>query len=154
MNDEPYEIMFNGQPMTITPFKHPPRPSWDNQHQFERPSGWIQWKGTTVCADIHCDCGASYHIDAEFAYYVRCPACKSIFAINGHIQLLKIEGIELAEFGSTHVIEPDDDDIWAMQKEEESGDDSVEGYHLINGGAAMSSQSPDTVIDTDMSKDT
>lgn len=98
----------------IKPYQHPPQPSWDNQHRFPRPSGWIQWKGTSVCADIHCDCGASYHIDAEFAYYVRCPNCRHIFALNGHIELLKLTPEEIDNFGSSALIEPEDDDLWAL----------------------------------------
>lgn len=131
---EPYWINVDGVPRRITPFKHPPKPSWDNQHKFERPSAWIHWKGTTVCADIHCDCGASYHIDAEFAYYVKCPACQGIFAINGNIQLLKVKGVELSEFGSTYFIEPNEDAIWAQagDDEKETDQSSGVGSPLIN----------------------
>jgi hypothetical protein len=32
--------------------------------------GWIQWKGTDVCMDIHCECGTLSHIDGEFAYII------------------------------------------------------------------------------------
>lgn len=100
------------------PFQHPPRPSFDNQHKFANPSGWIQWKGTDVCADIHCDCGAHYHIDASFAYYVRCPACKGIFALSGHIELLKLSGEELEKFGLPSLVEPDEGAVWAQDGEE------------------------------------
>jgi len=32
------------------------------QETYEgRPHGWVQWKGTDVCMDVHCACG---HIDA------------------------------------------------------------------------------------------
>lgn len=40
--------------------------------------GWIQWKGTDVCMDVHCKCGEHSHLDAEFAYYIKCPKCGSI----------------------------------------------------------------------------
>lgn len=59
--------------------------------QKGKPHGWIQWKGTDVCMDIHCECGTHSHIDAEFAYSVKCPNCKSVYHCNGHIELIKLE---------------------------------------------------------------
>ena len=55
-----------------------------------KPHGWIQWKGTDVCMDIHCECGCHSHIDAEFAYNVQCPKCKRMYHCNGHIELIAI----------------------------------------------------------------
>ena len=51
------------------------------------PSGWIQWKGTDVCIDIHCSCGGHSHYDGEFMYLVKCPYCGKIWEPNGHILL-------------------------------------------------------------------
>lgn len=51
------------------------------------PNGWIQWKGTSVCMDIHCICGAMTHIDAEFLYYVECPECGQVYEVDGHVEL-------------------------------------------------------------------
>ncbi len=66
--------------------------AWDKQEKFEgQSSGWIQWKGTNVCLDIHCSCGKSSHVDGEFAYSVECPHCHTIYFCNGHIQLIEIE---------------------------------------------------------------
>lgn len=53
----------------------------------ERPHAWIQWKGTRVCMDVHCACGHHGHVDAEFAYYVRCTACGRTYVVDGHIAL-------------------------------------------------------------------
>lgn len=64
-------------------FKHT-----DEQARLERPFGWIQWKGTNVCIDLHCECGAHGHVDAEFLYFVRC------------------EDRETAEQMATHLLEP------------------------------------------------
>lgn len=58
------------------------------------PHGWVQWKGTDVCMDIHCKCGCHSHIDAEFAYNVKCPKCGTIYFCNGHIEFIEIEGKE------------------------------------------------------------
>lgn len=55
------------------------------------PHGWIQWKGTGVCMDIYCICGHHSHIDAEFAYHVKCPKCKRVYSCNGHIELILLE---------------------------------------------------------------
>ncbi len=34
--------------------------------------GWIQWKGTDVCIDLHCVCGNNGHVDGDFMYEVQC----------------------------------------------------------------------------------
>jgi len=51
------------------------------------PHAFIQWKGTAVCADIHCTCGEHFHIDDEFMYFVCCPKCKTIFEVGCHVAL-------------------------------------------------------------------
>jgi hypothetical protein len=43
------------------------------------PRAFIQWKGTDVCMDFHCECGQHYHIDAEFAYAVKCVKCDAVW---------------------------------------------------------------------------
>lgn len=81
--------------------------SWGELKDFDRqtkptnmPFGWVQWKGTNVCLDIHCVCGTLSHLDADFAYYVRCPNCKRVYGVNGHVEL-----VELTEEEKKH--EPD-----------------------------------------------
>ena len=62
------------------------------QEQYEgKPHGFIKWKGTAVCADIYCKCGHSSHIDASFAYHVKCPNCGTVYQCNGHIELIELE---------------------------------------------------------------
>lgn len=39
------------------------------------PNVFIQWKGTNVCMDFHCECGEHLHFDGYFAYAVKCPSC-------------------------------------------------------------------------------
>ena len=56
----------------------------------DKPHGWIQWKGTNVCMDIHCRCGEISHIDAEFCYYVKCPYCNTVYFCNGHIEFIRM----------------------------------------------------------------
>jgi len=66
--------------------------AWDKQETFEtQPHGWVQWKGTDVCIDIHCDCGEMSHYDGDFMCAIQCPYCNRKYFANGHIQLIEIE---------------------------------------------------------------
>lgn len=67
--------------------------AWDIQETYKDQShGWIQWKGTDVCMDVYCKkCGCHSHIDAEFAYYVKCPKCGAVYMCNGHIEFIELE---------------------------------------------------------------
>ncbi len=53
-------------------------------------SGWIQWKGTDVCMDIHCVCGYHSHVDTDFFYNFRCPQCKQAYAVGQNISLIPL----------------------------------------------------------------
>lgn len=70
---------------------------------MSKPHGWIQWKGTDVCMDIHCDCGQMSHVDGDFCYYVKCPHCDKVWECDGHIQLKKPVQARLKE-ASDYVI--------------------------------------------------
>lgn len=63
------------------------------------PHGWIQWKGTDICIDLHCKCGYHGHIDGEFFYYYECPSCKTRYAVGQHVILIELtpELISLGE---------------------------------------------------------
>lgn len=54
------------------------------------PHGWIQWKNTEVSMDFHCKCGAHLGVEGDFAYYVCCSTCKTVYSCNGHIELIEI----------------------------------------------------------------
>jgi len=78
--------------MMITKIAKDTKHAWDIQDtQKGKPHGWIQWKGTDVCMDIHCKCGGMSHVDAEFAYHIKCPYCGAVYFLNGHIELIKLE---------------------------------------------------------------
>ncbi len=49
------------------------------------PNAFIQWKGTDVCMDFHCECGARHHIDASFVYAVKCHECGAIWEMPSHL---------------------------------------------------------------------
>ena len=52
--------------------------------------GWIQWKGTDVCMDVHCPCGTHSHLDDEFAYFIECPGCQQIYAVGATVRLYPV----------------------------------------------------------------
>ena len=62
----------------------------------EGPFAYIQWKGTDVCMDVHCSCGAMGHVDADFTYYVQCGACKKVYAVCANVRLVEVSD-ELAD---------------------------------------------------------
>lgn len=43
------------------------------------PYAFLQWKGTDVCFDFHCACGADLHFDGYFAYNVECGQCHAVW---------------------------------------------------------------------------
>jgi len=59
--------------------------AFDMNVDIEEPHAFIQWKGTDVCMDFWCDCGAHCHFDGYFAYAVRCPHCKTIWQMPSHL---------------------------------------------------------------------
>jgi hypothetical protein len=66
--------------------------AWNIQDTKDNePHGWIQWKGTDVCMDIHCKCGESTHVDGYFAHHVKCGSCGTVYFCNGHIELIELE---------------------------------------------------------------
>lgn len=66
----------------------------------DKPHGWVQWNCTDVCMDVYCKCGCHSHVDAGFAYNVKCPNCGTIYMCNGHIEF-----IELIESPKNTVVE-------------------------------------------------
>ena len=79
-------------------FKHPPSHLDVESPQFAgKPHAWIQWKGTDVCADIHCSCGTHSHFDGDFMYYVRCPGCDKVWEVGTHVTLHEVPaGVDVA----------------------------------------------------------
>lgn len=69
------------------------------------PHLWLQWKGTDVCADIHCACGAHLHFDGFFLYQLRCGSCGQAYECGTHVTLYPIEAPPEDEF--VKLIEPD-----------------------------------------------
>ena len=69
--------------------------AWEAQRTYAgEPHGWIQWKGTDVCMDVHCTCGALTHVDGDFVYHVKCVSCGRVYFVNGHVELIEIENTD------------------------------------------------------------
>lgn len=48
---------------------------------------FIQWKGTDVCIDVTCPCGAGFHFDGYFLYAYRCPVCGHVYRLGTEVTL-------------------------------------------------------------------
>lgn len=66
--------------------------------RIEGSHGWIQWKGTQVCMDVNCECGARLHFDEEFLYAVGCDNCGSTYAVGAYVKLVKMTDPRHIEF--------------------------------------------------------
>jgi hypothetical protein len=62
-----------------------------------RPHGWIQWKGTEVCIDLHCVCGHFGHFDGDFFYFYQCPECGARYAVGMNIALIPLTEQQAAD---------------------------------------------------------
>lgn len=60
-------------------------------YEGDQPHAFIQWKGTDVCMDFHCECGACCHFDGDFAYTVRCPHCEAVWEMPRNIFPRKVD---------------------------------------------------------------
>lgn len=74
----------------------------------KRPRGWIQWKGTEVCVDIHCSCGRLGHVDGMFAYSVRCP-CGKLWGMDPNITLVELEASDVVGACEPKTVDCEDD---------------------------------------------
>jgi hypothetical protein len=68
---------------------------YDNDNPVTPSYGWVQWKGTDVCMDIHCVCGAFGHVDADFVYSLKCGSCGRKYATGQNIKLIELDTPEL-----------------------------------------------------------
>lgn len=58
---------------------------------------YIQYKGTDICMDFHCECGNDTHFDGDFTYAVRCPYCKGVYELSSYINTRKLTPEEEAK---------------------------------------------------------
>jgi hypothetical protein len=87
-----------------------PDPAFDLGGKIEQPHAYIQWKGTDVCMDFHCDCGAHLHFDGDFAYAVKCPHCKTAWEMPSHVFPRRLlPGTFAAKWHEPLLMAPDED---------------------------------------------
>lgn len=53
------------------------------------PAARVQWKGTDVCFDFDCECGAFGHFDGYNAYFVKCGTCDKVYEMPYALPLQK-----------------------------------------------------------------
>jgi hypothetical protein len=59
--------------------------------QMANPSLFIQWKGTTLCADFRCECGEQQHICGEmFVYEITCEKCGAKYKTPHTVALVRV----------------------------------------------------------------
>ena len=63
-----------------------------------KPHIWLQWKGTDVCCDVHCDCGEMSHFDGDFFYFFRCPNCGKYWEVGTHVAIYPVSEERAGEF--------------------------------------------------------
>lgn len=68
----------------------PARPNCNCYHDGDGgPDAFIQYKGSDICADVRCSCGALLHYDGEgFGFYaVQCPHCLTKWEVGTTVPL-------------------------------------------------------------------
>lgn len=81
------------------------------------PSVFIQWKGTDVCMDFYCDCGAHCHFDGCFAYEVQCQHCQTIWEMPCMLYPRKLPSAPVNP-GFVKLLEPDEDHCDEVQRKD------------------------------------
>lgn len=64
---------------------------FDLQIAIENPYGFVQYKGTSICMDLNCECGHLSHVDGDFVYMVQCPRCRRTYLLPCFIKLILLE---------------------------------------------------------------
>lgn len=58
--------------------------------QHNKFDGFIQWKGTYVCMDFHCECGHHNHYDDYFCYVIKCSSCGNMYAPSCNVEMIRV----------------------------------------------------------------
>lgn len=78
---------------------------WTTRHEQhpEYPNGWIQWKGTGVCMDVHLPCCDDAHVDADFCYFIKC-SCGKVWNLDPTIKLVELHPDEVPLVGNDSIV--------------------------------------------------
>ena len=64
---------------------------------------FVQWKGTSLCMDLNCECGHHSHIDGYFAYHVMCPNCGAVYKMPENLPLERVDRDALDDGALIHL---------------------------------------------------
>lgn len=67
----------------------------DGDHVEGKPHGWVQHKGSNLCIDLHCACGAHLHYDGDFLYHWICPHCNRHYVSGSHLAMWEMTPEEI-----------------------------------------------------------
>jgi len=88
------EVTPEGTTITIPDLLKESRPSYDTIYSRDNKEtvsgGWVQYKGTDLCVDLHCECGHHGHYDGLFAYAMKCSKCTTPYAVGQNIKLIPL----------------------------------------------------------------
>lgn len=65
---------------------------------------FIQWKGTDVCLDFHCECGRHSHLEGRFGYVVECIGCGALYEMGTQVKARKMEDQEAEQWRANDYI--------------------------------------------------
>lgn len=80
--------------MSITDTLNADRERFKRGEEEMPPHLWIQWKGTDVCCDIHCTCGAHLHFDGDFLYAFKCGECGQVYETGTYVAIHPVDKSE------------------------------------------------------------
>jgi hypothetical protein len=72
------------------------------KHADGEAESWVQWKGTDICVDLTCVCGADFHFDGMFLYYWRCMSCNRVYGMSPYVQAIEIADPVELEYVEKH----------------------------------------------------
>lgn len=56
---------------------------------------YIQWQGTRVCGDFHCECGAYAHVcGATGMFSIRCHKCGAVWEVPTTLTLKRSQNVD------------------------------------------------------------
>jgi hypothetical protein len=68
----------------------------------------MQLKGTDICMDVYCECGAHLHLDGIGIYAIKCMECGEVWTIGANVELVR---------GN-----PRNSEVWQLRDEDEDHD--------------------------------
>jgi hypothetical protein len=77
--------------------------------ESDQPRAFIQFKGTHICMDFYCECGADCHFDGYFAHVVQCPHCLTKWEMPWMVFPRKAEPGLTYHIDNAQMMEPDED---------------------------------------------